>query len=83
MGANVCSQATKAMGIGSPLVQKDNSYSSKVLKIELSGPKRSHFAILDLPGIFATRKGNLTTRELEGVTKMVSSYMEKPENIIM
>jgi hypothetical protein len=71
------------MGIGSPLSSEDKNYSSQVLKIELSGPKRSHFAILDLPGIFSSRRDGVSKREMEGVTRMVTSYMQKPENIIM
>ncbi|EPE35352.1 P-loop containing nucleoside triphosphate hydrolase [Glarea lozoyensis ATCC 20868] len=76
-------EAKEAMGIGSPLSSEDKNYSSQVLKIELSGPKRSHFAILDLPGIFSSRRDGVSRREMEGVTRMVTSYMQKPENIII
>jgi hypothetical protein len=71
------------MGIGNPLTAEDRNYSSMVLKIELSGPKRSHFAILDLPGVFSSRRGHVSKREMDGVTSLVTSYMRKPENIIM
>jgi hypothetical protein len=55
-----------------------------VLKIELTGPKRSHFGILDLPGVFsATTRATIKKHEMEGVTEMVSSYMRRKENIIM
>lgn len=53
------------------------------MKIELSGPKRSHFAILDLPGVFSSRRGGVSKREMDGVLSMVNSYMGKPENIVM
>ncbi|KAG9238404.1 P-loop containing nucleoside triphosphate hydrolase protein [Amylocarpus encephaloides] len=76
-------EAKEAMGIGSPLASEDNNYSSKVLKIELSGPNRSHFGILDLPGVFSSRRGRVSRREMDGVVEMVTSYMRKPENIII
>ena len=62
--------------------QKRN-FSSQVLKIELTGPNRSHFAILDVPGVFSTATGGVTEEERVGVTQMATSYMQKPGNIIM
>jgi len=59
------------------------NFSSQVLKIELSGPSRSHFGILDVPGVFSAPIDGITEQEMAGVTKMVTSYMKKPENIIM
>jgi hypothetical protein len=81
--ANCLLQAKVAMGINSQGTSEDRNYSSKVLKIELSGPNRSHFGILDLPGVFNAEIGGVSRREKDGVTKMVISYMNKPENIIM
>ncbi|TVY23382.1 Dynamin-A [Lachnellula hyalina] len=75
--------AKEAMGITSNGTSEDRNYSSKVLKIELSGPNRSHFGILDLPGVFNAEIGGVSRREKDGVTKMVTSYMNKPENIII
>ena len=71
------------MGINSPLGSQNRNFSSKVLKIELTGPKRSHFAILDVPGVFSSNTRGVTDEEMNGVTKMVTSYMKKPGNIIM
>ena len=71
------------MGINSPQVPENRNFSSKVLKIELCGPKRSHFGILDVPGVFSSTTGGVTDEEMNGVTAMVTSYMERPENIIM
>ena len=71
------------MGLVNELGRRKRNFSSKVLKIELSGPERSHFGILDLPGIFGNTTGNITDVEMEGVSKMVEAYMRKPENIIM
>jgi hypothetical protein len=64
-------------------ISKNQNFSSKVLKIELSGPGRSHFGILDLPGVFSAPTGGVTRQEMNGVKKMVTSYMKKPQNIIM
>jgi hypothetical protein len=60
-----------------------HNYSSKVLKIELSGPNRLHFGILDVPGIFLTAIGDVTEADRNGVTQMVTAYMKKPQNIVM
>jgi hypothetical protein len=59
------------------------NFSSQVLKIELSGPNRSHFGILDVPGVFNAPINGITDQEMAGVTKMVTSYMKKSQNIIM
>ncbi|KAF4637832.1 hypothetical protein G7Y89_g237 [Cudoniella acicularis] len=80
---DLINEAKEAMGIHSPHASEDRNYSSKVLKIELSGPKRSHFGILDLPGVFSAPVRRVSRREMDGVTKMVTSYMKKPENIII
>ena len=71
------------MGINSPRGSENRNFSSKVLKIELTGPKRSHFGILDVPGVFSSTTRGVTDEEMNGVTRMVTSYMKKPENIIM
>jgi hypothetical protein len=59
------------------------NFSSKVLKIELAGPNRSHFGILDVPGIFRAKRTGVTDQEMRGVAELVTSYMKKKENIIM
>lgn len=71
------------MGILSNDGLKKRNFSSKVLKIELSGPKRSHFGILDVPGVFSVPTDDITREELDGVDQMVASYMNQPQNIIM
>ncbi len=71
------------MGIASQKNGAQKNFSSKVLKIELLGPNRSLFGILDLPGIFETPVGTVTEPEQRGVEDMVVAYMRRPENIIM
>lgn len=73
------------MGIASkdgPLKKRKN-FSSDVLRIELLGPNRSHFGILDVPGIFHTITNTVTKEDMRRVDAMVTSHMKKPENVIM
>jgi len=74
-------QAKKIMGVDDR--RKPNKhFSSLVLKIELSGPQRSQFGILDIPGYF-TNPFKTSQTDMEGVQKLIISYMSKPENIVM
>jgi hypothetical protein len=72
------------MGVNEP-GSHSKQFSSMVLKIEISGPDRSHFGILDIPGLYSNPRNNtsLARQEMLGVRRMVTSYMEKKENIIM
>lgn len=71
------------MGISANDILGRKNFSSKVLKVELSGPTRSHFGILDLPGIFSAKTQGISAREKDGVTEIVTEYMKKKENVIM
>lgn len=71
------------MGINAPHGSENRNFSSKVLKIELTGPTRAHFGVLDVPGVFSATTRGVTDEEMTGVTQLVTSYMQKPENIIM
>jgi hypothetical protein len=71
------------MGINSSGGLESQNFSSMVLKIELQGPGRSHFGILDLPGIFSAAIGSVKRNEIAGVTALVSSYIKRENNIIM
>ncbi|KAG9247755.1 hypothetical protein BJ878DRAFT_477125 [Calycina marina] len=51
-------------------------FSSMVLKVDFSRPDRSHFVILDVPGVF-TNCVTTTDQETEGVEKILISYMKK------
>ncbi|KXH25510.1 vacuolar sorting protein VPS1 [Colletotrichum simmondsii] len=44
---------TTYMGIKRGKGHATKNFASQVLRIELSGPSRSHFSILDVPGIFS------------------------------
>ncbi|CZR66635.1 uncharacterized protein PAC_16536 [Phialocephala subalpina] len=76
-------QASHYMGILQGSGPSRKNFSSQVLKIELSGPTRSHFGILDVPGVFNAPIDGITAQEMAGVTKMVTSYMKKSQNIII
>ncbi|XWW95318.1 hypothetical protein V2A60_003276 [Cordyceps javanica] len=58
------------------------NFAAEVLKIEVSGPSRSHFSILDIPGIFAYDY-NVCDGEMDGVRNMVIEYMKQPESIVI
>jgi hypothetical protein len=64
-------------------ISSTQNFSSKVLKIELRGPNRPHFGILDLPGIFKAETDTVTVHEMNGVREMVTAYMKKKQNVIM
>lgn len=71
------------MGITDQHGLKKSNFSSDILRIELHGPTRSHFGILDVPGIFHALTDTVTDEDMERVTAMVTSHMKKPENVIM
>ncbi|KAL8872017.1 MAG: hypothetical protein Q9174_002280 [Haloplaca sp. 1 TL-2023] len=59
------------------------NFSQDVLKIEISGPDRSYFSILDVPGVFQSLTKGLTEEEKKGVRKMVASYMAPRQSVII
>jgi hypothetical protein len=70
------------MGIKPGKRRGAKNFATEVLKVELSGPKRSHFSILDIPGLFANPE-QVNVEEMEGVRKMIIEYMRKPQNLVM
>lgn len=67
----------------SPAADKEKHFSSDILRIELSGPNRSYFSILDLPGVFQSLTKNLTAKEKNGVRDLVSAHMRSEQSVIM
>ena len=59
------------------------NFARDVLKVELSGPNRSYFSILDVPGVFQSLTKDLTADEKVGVRDMVARYMQPSQSIIM
>jgi hypothetical protein len=74
--------AFERMGIKKGQGKDKKNFVANVLKIELFGPNRSQFGILDIPGIFAS-KHNVNSEEVAGVKEMATRYMQKQENIVM
>ncbi|RDW91118.1 hypothetical protein BP5796_02283 [Coleophoma crateriformis] len=75
-------EASKAMGIKEDGPNQQH-FSSKVFKIEIAGPQQFQFGILDIPGTFSVPTSQVSVAEMEGVKKMVASYMKQKENIIV
>lgn len=70
------------MGIHAGRRSTSVNFVSNVLKIELSGPNRSQFSIVDLPGIF-TSDHHTSDTEMKAIRAMTLHYMRQPENIVM
>ena len=70
------------MGISPGTGVKNKTFASEVLKVEISGPRRPHFSILDIPGTI-NNDSNLRPGEKLGISDMVTEYMKQPENIVM
>ncbi|KAK1450438.1 vacuolar sorting protein VPS1 [Colletotrichum melonis] len=73
---------TKYMGIKRGKGHATKNFASQVLRIELSGPSRSHFSILDVPGIFSYAH-DVNEDEEHGVRQMVEEYMRQTANIVI
>ncbi|KAL8781437.1 MAG: hypothetical protein Q9213_005988 [Squamulea squamosa] len=83
-------QAQELMGIKHDVTTKNGVHTSgkrnfarDVLKVEISGPNRSYFSILDVPGVFQSLTKDLTLDEKVGVRDMVARYMQPQQSIIM
>ena len=59
------------------------NFSNDILKIEISGPTRSYFSIIDVPGVFQSLTKDLTEPEKTGVKDMVASYMIRKQSVIV
>ena len=68
-------------GDSTGLAQKN--YSRDVLKIEICGPGRSQFSIIDVPGIFHTSTREQNIKDAREVNDMVDSYIKEDRTIIM
>ncbi|KAK1468017.1 vacuolar sorting protein VPS1 [Colletotrichum cuscutae] len=73
---------TKYMGIKRGKGHATKNFASQVLRIELSGPSRSHFSILDVPGIFSYAH-DVNEDEEHGVRQMVEEYIRQTANIVI
>ncbi|KAJ3520379.1 hypothetical protein NM208_g13732 [Fusarium decemcellulare] len=70
------------MGISIGTGKFCRNFASEVLKIELSGPNRSHFSILDLPGTFQN-SSKVNKEDRFQVETMIVEYMKKLDSIVI
>jgi GTPase SAR1 family protein len=73
---------TEYMGINPGIGVNNKNFAVEVLKVEISGPQRPHFSILDIPGT-VNNDFNLRPGEKLGISNMVAEYMKQPQNIVM
>ncbi|KAL9600156.1 MAG: hypothetical protein Q9179_003315 [Wetmoreana sp. 5 TL-2023] len=79
-------RAKEVMGVTRTVGQKTiagRNFARDVLKVEISGPDRSYFSILDVPGVFQSLTKGLTKQEKVGVREMVASYMVPSQSVII
>ncbi|KAI8283922.1 Dynamin-A [Colletotrichum sp. SAR11_240] len=74
--------STQYMGIRRGKGKGKKNFATQVLRIELSGPSRSHFSILDVPGLISNAVA-VNEYEMKAVNKMIDDYMKQPANIVM
>jgi len=70
------------MGLNPGTGVKNKNFAVEVLRVEISGPGRPYFSILDIPGTI-NNESSLRPGEKLGISDMVTEYMKQPENIIM
>ncbi|ENH68819.1 Dynamin-related protein 1D [Fusarium oxysporum f. sp. cubense race 1] len=74
--------SSEFMGLRTGLGEDRKNFVAEVLKIELSGPHRSYFSILDLPGTFQNASAVNETDQAK-VEAMVKEYMNNEDNIVI
>ncbi|KAM0433962.1 hypothetical protein ACHAPT_003906 [Fusarium lateritium] len=75
-------EVSDCMGISPGTGQGAKNFASEVFKIELSGPNRSYFSILDLPGTFEN-SSRVNQQDPFQVKAMIVEYMKNPDNIVI
>ncbi|KAI0436042.1 vacuolar sorting protein VPS1 [Xylaria telfairii] len=70
------------MGIRSGKGPGRKNFATQVLRVELSGPSRSFFSIVDIPGLFVN-PDTVNEGEMHGIKSMIVEYMKKPENFVI
>ncbi|EQB57147.1 vacuolar sorting protein VPS1 [Colletotrichum gloeosporioides Cg-14] len=74
--------STQYMGIRRGKGKGMKNFATQVLRIELSGPSRSHFSILDVPGLISNAHA-VNEYEMKAVNKMIDDYIRQPANIVI
>jgi GTP-binding protein EngB required for normal cell division len=76
---DVIESAKDAMGIS----DTGKTFSSDILRLELSGPEQPHLTLVDLPGLFQAGSRSQSDADSEIVKSLVLSYMKRPRSIIL
>lgn len=77
-------QAAQVMGIQSPEERASKTFSNDILRLEIAGPDKEHFSVIDVPGIFRRTTEGLTTKEdMAMVESIVHEYMSNPRSIML
>nr|OQO32491.1 hypothetical protein B0A51_00900 [Rachicladosporium sp. CCFEE 5018] len=64
--------------------ERKPTFSNDVLRLEISGPDQEHLSVIDVPGIFKSTTGGLTTKADIGLVRnMVTGYMKNPRSIML
>jgi GTPase SAR1 family protein len=83
----IIQDANEVMRIRKTADDTDSSlctFSNDTLKIEICGPEQEHLTIIDVPGIFRVSSPPFTTNDdMDLVRKMVQSYLENSQTIIL
>ncbi|KAI3322339.1 vacuolar sorting protein VPS1 [Xylariaceae sp. AK1471] len=74
--------ANDYMGIKSGKGPDKKNFATQVLRVELSGPGRSYFSIVDIPGLFVN-PDTVNEGEMHGIKSMIVEYMKMPENFVI
>ncbi|KAI0146647.1 P-loop containing nucleoside triphosphate hydrolase protein [Pestalotiopsis sp. NC0098] len=72
-------QAKVQMGLG----EQSRTFSSDVLRIEVTGPAQPNLTIVDLPGLFLAGNKDQSAEDANTVRGLVRSYMVKSLSIIL
>ena len=75
----IVESAKDAMGIS----DTGKTFSSDILRLELSGPEQPHLTLVDLPGLFQAGSRAQSDADSEIVKSLVLSYMKSPRSIIL
>jgi GTP-binding protein EngB required for normal cell division len=59
------------------------TFSSDILRVELSGPDHPNLTLVDLPGLYQAGSKSQSDADAKVVTSLVSSYMENERSIIL
>ncbi|KAJ3547068.1 hypothetical protein NM208_g1701 [Fusarium decemcellulare] len=70
------------IGIRKGRGQLKRNFVPDVVKVELSGPNRSPFSILDLPGLVSSQY-NVNPSEVRGTHELAKQYISREENIVI